>query len=105
MTSLATTEQLDALRRAVENSRAAIAAGAFVELAGLDAEVAHVVDAARTTLLAERPQVLAALAALLGELDGLTVDLCRQRDAALALQAADAYRAEPGPTSREQADG
>ncbi len=98
MTSLSTTDKLDDLRRAVEKSRAAIAAGAFVELAGLDTEVAHIVDAAKTTTLAERPQVLAALAALLRELDDLTVDLCRQRDAALALQAADAYRAGPGPS-------
>jgi hypothetical protein len=105
MTSPSTTEQLDDLRRAVEHSRAAIADGSFVELAGLDVQVEQVVAAARTTVLAERPQVLSALATLLRELDGLTVDLCRQRDAGLALQAADAYRPEPGPTSREQADG
>jgi hypothetical protein len=105
MTSPSTTEQLDDLRRAVEHSRAAIADGSFVELAGLDAQVAQVVDAARTTARAERPEVLTALAALLHELDGLMVDLCRQRDAGVALQAAHAYRPEPGSTSREQADG
>lgn len=105
MTPLSTTEQLDDLRRTVEDSRAAIAGGAFVELAGFDAQVAHVAAAAGTTPLVERPQVLTALTALLGELDGLAADLRRQRDAALALQAADAYRAEAETTGREQADG
>jgi hypothetical protein len=105
MTLPATTELLDDLRGAVEHSRAAIAEGSFVELTGLDAQVARVVDAAQTTALAERPQVLTALAGLLRELDGLTLDLCRQRDAGVALQAAEAYRAELEPISREQTDG
>ena len=96
MTPLSTAEQLDDLRRTIGDSRTLITEGTIVELTGLDAEVARIADAARTTLLADRPQVLTALEALLRELDGLAADLCRQRDAALAQQAAGAYRAEPG---------
>ena len=89
-------EQLSELRRAIARSRTAIAEGMIVDLTGLDAEVARVTGIARSVPSAERARVLAAMEGLLEELDGLTVDLRRQRDASLARQAADAYAVESG---------
>jgi len=96
--TLSATDQLIELRRAIVHSRTAIAEGALVDLAGLDAEVAQVTSLTRHTPPAERARVLTAMSELVQEIDGLAKDLRRQRDAALALQAAQAYRAE-------QADG
>jgi len=92
--TLSATDQLVELQRAIVRSRTAIAEGAFVDLAGLDAEVAHVTSMTKHTPPAERAQVLAAMSELVQEIDGLAKDLRRQRDAALALQAAQAYRTE-----------
>jgi hypothetical protein len=95
MTLPSATEELNELRRAVGRSRVAIADGAMVELAGLDAEVARVTDIARHAPSIERSHILSALDALLREIDGLAVDLRRQHDSGLARQAAGAYRTEP----------
>ena len=84
-------ERFRELSRAVARSRAAVAAGDCVNLAGLDAEVASVTELARNAPTPQRTDLLGALRALLGELDGLAVDLQRQHDAALARQAATAY--------------
>lgn len=91
MTMLPLEEQFRELSRAVTRSRAAIAAGDCVNLEGLDAEIARVTELARNAPAPQRAALLAALQALLGELDGLAVDLQRQHDAALAQQAASAY--------------
>ena len=88
--------QLETLRSAIGRSRAAIAEGASVDLAGLDTEVARVTVVAHNAPSAERANVLAAMEGLLRELDGLAADLRRQHDAGLARQAAGAYGAEPG---------
>jgi hypothetical protein len=93
-----TVDQLIELRRAIVRSRTAIAEGAIIELAGLDNEVARITSIARQTPPSERTEVLTAMSELVQEIDGLAKDLRRQRDAALALQAAHAYRTE-------QADG
>jgi hypothetical protein len=98
MTTPSATDELNDLRRAVGRSRAAIADGAIVELAGLEVEVARVTDIARNAPSVERSYVLAAMDALLREIDGLAVDLRRQHDAGAARQAAGAYRTEPGLT-------
>ncbi len=98
MTAPSAIEQLDQLRRAVGRSRAAIADGAIIDLSGLDAEVARVTDLARNTPSAERAHVLAALDALLQEIDSLAATLARHHDAGRARQAAGAYRPEPGIT-------
>jgi hypothetical protein len=92
------TDELNDLCRAVSQSRAAVADGASVELAGLDAEVARVIDIAKNAPSIERSQVLAAIHTLLREIDGLAVDVRRQHDSASARQAAGAYRPEPGPS-------
>jgi hypothetical protein len=84
-------EQFRELSRAVTRSRAAIAAGNCVNLEGLDGEVARVTELARNVPAPRRTALLAALRTLLGEVDGLAVDLQRQHDAALAQQAASAY--------------
>ncbi|MGH7033605.1 MAG: hypothetical protein ACREFL_07740 [Stellaceae bacterium] len=84
-------EQFRELNRAVARSRATVAAGDCVNLSGLDAEIARATELARNAPAPQRSALLAALSALLGELDGLAVDLQRQHDAALAQQAASAY--------------
>ena len=94
------TDELNELCRAVSRSRAAVADGASVELAGLDAEVARVIDIAKNAPSIERSEVLAAIHRLLLEIDGLAVDMRRQHDSASARQAAGAYR-----PSLDQADG
>ena len=96
MTLSSAAEQLGELGRAVARSRTAIADGALVELEGLDTEVARLADVARGAPSSERTHILAALDMLLFELDGLAVDLRRQRGGGLAQQATAAYRSEPG---------
>lgn len=96
MTLPSVADQLNDLCRAIGRSRVAIADGAIVELDGLEAEVARTTDIARNAPSAERSDVLAAMDALLREIDGLAVDLRRQHDAGLAQQAAGAYGPEPG---------
>lgn len=91
MTMLPLEEQFRELSRALARSRAAIAAGDCVNLGGLDTEIARVTELARSAPATQRTALLAALNALLGELDGLAVDLQRQHDAALAQHAASAY--------------
>ena len=95
MTEEPATAQLAMLGSAIHRSRVAIAEGASVELAGLDAEVARITGIARNAPSEERALVLAAMEGLLCELEGLAADLRRQHDAGLTRQAADAYRAEP----------
>ena len=98
MTSSSVEQQFENLRRAVERTRAALAEGAPIELSGLEIEVTRVTEAAKNTPLAERPSVLAAMAAMRYELDELEIDVRRQHDAALAQQAAGAYGVDRGTT-------
>jgi len=88
-------KQFRELSLAVARSRAAIAEGAFVNLSGLDAEVARLTAAARTAPARSRDAVLAALNALIVELDALAIDLQRQHDAARAQKATSAYARDP----------
>lgn len=87
--------QFQELSQAVARSRAAIAQGAFVNLDGLDAEVARLTAAARAAPAQTRAALIAALSGLIEELDRLAVDLQRQHDAAFAQQAASAYARDP----------
>lgn len=91
MTMPSLDDELRELQRAVARSRAAVAEGAFLNLSSLDTEVERLTAAVRTAPSASRADLLAALNALLLELDGLAVDLHRQHDAAVAQQAAGAY--------------
>ncbi len=91
MTMPSLDDELRELQRAIARSRAAVAEGAFLNLSGLDTEVARLTEAVRAAPSASRADLLAALNALLLELDRLAIDLHRQHDAALAQQAAGAY--------------
>lgn len=82
------------LRDAISRSRGAIAEGAFIDLSGLDAEVARILEAASHAPDEDRPGLLVDIEALLRELDSLAVLLRRQHDAARAHYAAEAYGAE-----------
>ncbi len=91
MTTPSLDHELQKLSRALARSRAAIADGVFVNLSGLDVEVARLAQRARGAPSDARADLLTALSVLLRELDGLAVDLQRQHDSALAQHAADVY--------------
>ena len=91
MIAVALTDRLTDLRLAVAASRAAAAAGAAIDLAGLDDAIARSLASAELVSRAERGAILFALDALLAELDGLKAELRRHRDRDAARRAADAY--------------
>ena len=86
--------QLDEIAAAIAEARSAVAAGALVDLAGLDAAVSVLCDAAREAPAAERPALAQGLAALAEALDNLAADIMRQREAAQRQRANDAYGQE-----------
>ncbi len=88
--------RLDDIAAAIAEARSAVAAGALVDLGGLDAAIAALCDAARQAPAAERPALAQGLAALAEALDQLAADITRQREAAQRQRANDAYGQE-GP--------
>ncbi len=78
---------------AVAVAQQALAEGAIVELDGLEAAVARLCEAAPHAPAAERPALMAGLAALADELDRLAADIARQGEAAQRCRAATAYGA------------
>lgn len=97
MTMPTVEDQLEELCRAVARSRAALAAGAEIDLTGLDVEVARLAEAANEISPTDREALRRSIDTLHTGLDGLEADLKRQHDAALARQAASAYRTTRGP--------
>jgi len=91
MTEHAVFDQLCDLRCAVARSRAALAAGADIDIRGLETEIMPLLAAAKHTGPSLREDLLITLEALRHDLDGLESDLRRQHDAALAPQATNAY--------------
>ncbi len=91
MTEHAVFDQLCDLRCAVARSRAALAAGANIDIRGLETEIMPLLAAAKHTGPSLREDLLITLEALRHDLDGLDADLRRQHDAAVAQQASDAY--------------
>ena len=86
MTSASVEERLHGLRRAVTSSRERVGHGARIDLAGLDGEVEALSTAATAEPQAARAGVLAALSALLVELDGLAAELKRRSGAGQGLR-------------------
>jgi hypothetical protein len=88
--------RLDEITAAITEARRAVAAGALVDMSGLDAAIGEVCDAARALPAAERDAVAESLVALAAALDQLALDIVRQREAAQRQRANDAYGQE-GP--------
>lgn len=95
MTAASPEQQLLDIIAAVAGARAALAEGAVVEVAGLDAAVADACRAAQEASGAQRQAALTAMTTLVAELDGLAVELARQ-NAGQRKRAAEAY-GEPAP--------
>lgn len=89
-TSLA--DQATELRLALNGMRAAIAAGMPIDFAGLDDQVAQLLDAARRAPLSEHVQVRCALEKLLQEIDAVGSELRQYHDVETARRAKRAYR-------------
>jgi hypothetical protein len=81
---------------AVAEAHRALADGADIDVAGLDAAVSEMCDAARALTPHERPAFARALAALGDALDRLAADLTRQSEAVQRQRANEAYGSE-GP--------
>ncbi|HZB90639.1 MAG TPA: hypothetical protein VE397_04305 [Stellaceae bacterium] len=88
--------QLEEIQAAIAEARRAVAAGALIELGGLDAAVAEACEAAQAAPQDERAALARGLAALAEALDQLAAEITRQREAALRQRANDAYGQE-GP--------
>ncbi len=81
------------ITQAVTAAQRALAEGTLVDLKGLDRAVAHACAAAQAAPAADRPALVADLAALTQGLDRLTADLVRQGEAVRRCRAASAYGA------------
>ncbi len=88
--------RFEEIAAAIAEARRAVAAGALVDMSGLDAAIGEICDAARTLSAAEREAFAQSLAALAAALDELALDIVRQREAAQRQRANDAYGQE-GP--------
>jgi hypothetical protein len=88
--------RLAAIAAAVVEARRALAEGALVDVAGLDAAVTELCQAAPSLSASARPDFARALAELADALDGLADDITRQSAAAQRRRAIDAYGPE-GP--------
>lgn len=84
-------DQIGELRLALNSIRAAIAAGATIDLLGFDTQVARVLDEAQHAPRAERRALLAALEELRDEVDAVGLELRLHRDGDAANRAAGAY--------------
>lgn len=91
MMAEALTDQIAELRLALKSIRAAIAAGATIDLLGFDSGVARVLDEAQRAPQAERADLLAALQDLLEEVDAVGLELRLHHDSAVARRASGAY--------------
>jgi hypothetical protein len=88
--------RLEEITAAIAEARRAVAAGALVDMSGLDAAISEVCDAARTLPAGEREAFAEGLVALAAALDQLALDIVHQREAAQRQRANDAYGQE-GP--------
>ena len=88
--------QLEEIQAAIAEARRAVAAGALIELGGLDAAVAEACEAAQAAPQDERAALARGLAAVAEALDQLAAEITHQREAALRQRANDAYGQE-GP--------
>ncbi|HUC67241.1 MAG TPA: hypothetical protein VMA53_17505 [Stellaceae bacterium] len=88
--------RLEEITAAIAEARRAVAAGALVDMSGLDAAIGEICDAARTLPAAERDAFAERLVALAAALDQLALDIVHQREAAQRQRANDAYGQE-GP--------
>jgi hypothetical protein len=79
------------IAEAVAEARRALADGAMVDVAGLDAAVSEVCAAAEALPPHERRALADGLASLAEALDQLAADIVRQGEAARRRQANDAY--------------
>ncbi|MGO8920493.1 MAG: hypothetical protein ACLQJR_31750 [Stellaceae bacterium] len=86
--------RLAEITAAVAEQRRALADGALIDVAGLDAAVSELCEAAPSLPAAERPGFARALAALAAALDELAADLSRQNEATHRQRANDAYGPE-----------
>ncbi len=87
-------DRLAEITTAVAEARRALAEGALVDIAGLDAAVTELCEAAPGLPAAERRDFAGGLAALAAALDQLAVELVRQGDASQRRRANDAYGPE-----------
>lgn len=86
-------DHIGELRLVLNSIRAAIAAGATIDLLGFDIQVARVLDQAKQAPPAERRALLAALEELRDEVDAVGLELRLHRDGDTARRAVDAYGA------------
>lgn len=91
MMAEALADRISELRLALESVRAAIAAGATIDLLGFDAGIARVLEEAQRAPHAERQPLIAALEKLLAAVDAVGLELRLHRDADAARQALSAY--------------
>jgi hypothetical protein len=80
------------LAAAVAAARHAVAAGALIEISGLDSAVAQMCRTAESVPAAARGAFAEELAALATALEQLATEIARQSEAAQRQRAADAYR-------------
>ena len=99
MTDVSPEQLLRDIIAAVAGARAALAEGAVVDVAGLDAAVAEACRAAQEAVGAQRQAALTAMTTLVAELDGLAVELARQ-NAGQRKRAVEAY-GEPAPRAAD----
>jgi hypothetical protein len=91
MTSSPLDQEIGEIIDAVSAAQRMLADGALVELAGLDAAVSRVCEAASRLAAAERTQVAGRLAGLADALDRLALDVANQHQACSRQRAAAAY--------------
>ena len=91
MMAEALADQISELRLALESVRAAVAAGATVDLVGFDTGITRILEKAQQAPQAERRPLIAALEELLAEVDAVGLELRRHRDADAARRALSAY--------------
>ncbi|HLI23137.1 MAG TPA: hypothetical protein VKV32_18580 [Stellaceae bacterium] len=91
MMAEALADRIAELRLALNSIRAAIAAGATIDLLGFDTGVARVLAEAEAAPPQERETLLAELEKLLEEIDAVGLELRLHRDSEAARRAASAY--------------
>jgi hypothetical protein len=103
MMAISLNDRLADLRLALAGARAAVASGAAIDLAGLDDEIARLLEGEQRIAETARGATVFALEALLGEIDGIAVELRRGRAATedersrSARRATDAYGGGDAP--------
>ena len=84
-------DQIAELHLALNSIRAAIAAGATIDLLGFDTQVARVLEEVERAPHGQRKSLRAALETLLADVDAVGLELRLSRDFAEARRVADAY--------------